>query len=535
MSLAVNDIKKLIADGEAVLGMELGSTRIKAVLISKDGQPLASGSYDWENKLLGNIWTYSLEDVWTGVQTSYKNLAENVKETYDVELTKIAAMGFSAMMHGYLAFDKEDNLLVPFRTWRNTITGEAADKLTALFDYNIPQRWSIAHLYQAILNEEEHVKDVAFFTTLAGYLHWKFTGKKVLGVGDASGMFPIDCDKVDYDQVMVDKFDNLVADKNFAWKLRDILPEVLAAGDEAGVLTEEGAKLLDVTGKLQAGVPICAPEGDAGTGMVATNSVKVKTGNVSAGTSIFAMIVLEKNLEKVHQEIDLVTTPTGKLVGMVHCNNCTSDLNAWVMMLKEYAESVGAVVSKPAAYDAFYFKALEAEPDCGGVMSYGYYSGEPITNFTEGRPLILRTPESNFSLANLARSVLFSALGALKIGLDILLKEENVALEEMLGHGGLFKTKDVGQKMMAAAINAPVSVMETAGEGGPWGMALLASYLVNKEDGESLDDFLQNKIFAGNKGTKMEPDEVDVKGFDEFIVRYKACLPVEAAAVECLK
>lgn len=534
MSLAINDIKKLIVDGEAVLGMELGSTRIKSVLITKNGESIASGSFDWENKLLGEIWTYSLEDVWTGVQTSYKNLAENVEQTYGVALEKIAAMGFSAMMHGYLAFDKDAQLLVPFRTWRNTTTGEAAEKLTSLFDYNIPQRWSISHLYQAILNEEEHVSKVDFFTTLAGYIHWKLTGNKVLGVGDASGMFPIDTDTVDYDQKMVDKFDNLIQEKNFSWKLRDILPSVLLAGDEAGILTEEGAKLLDVSGKLKAGVPVCAPEGDAGTGMVATNSVKVRTGNVSAGTSVFAMIVLEKNLEKVHMEIDLVTTPTGKLVGMVHCNNCTSDLNAWVMMLTEFVEAVGAKVTKPAAYDAFYFKALEAEPDCGGLMTYGYYSGEPITNFTQGRPLLVRTPENNFSLANLARCVLFSALGALKIGLDILFKEENVGLDEMFGHGGLFKTKDVGQKMMAAAINAPVSVMETAGEGGPWGMALLASYLVNKEGGESLDDFLHEKVFAGDKGTKMEPDEVDVKGFDEFIVRYKACLPVEAAAVECL-
>ena len=535
MGYTFDEIKKAIAAGETVLGMELGSTRIKAVLIMKNGEPIVSGSYDWENQLLGNIWTYSLEDVWKGVQTSFADLQKEVLEKYGVALEKTAAMGFSAMMHGYLAFDKEGNLLVPFRTWRNTITGEAAEKLTALFDYNIPQRWSIAHLYQAILNGEEHVPQVAFFTTLAGYLHWKLTGEKVIGVGDASGMFPIDTDTCDFDQRMIDQFDALVAEKNFGWKLRDLLPKVLVAGQDAGVLTEEGAKLLDPTGVFKAGVPICPPEGDAGTGMAATNSVKVRTGNVSAGTSVFAMIVLEKALQKVHMEIDLVTTPTGKLVGMVHCNNCTSDLNAWVMMLKEYAESVGAVVSRPQAYDAFYFKALEAEPDCGGVMTYGYYSGEPITGFTEGRPLMARTPESNFSLANLARSVLFSALGALKVGMDILLKEENVAIDEMFGHGGLFKTKDVGQKMMAAAIDAPVSVMETAGEGGPWGMALLASYLVNKEEGETLDDFLSEKIFAGNKGSKMDPDPVDVKGFDEFIVRYKACLPIEAAAVETLK
>lgn len=529
------ETKQLILEGKTSLGIEFGSTRIKAVLIDAKGTPLAAGSYEWENQLIDGIWTYAMEDVWKGLQDCYQDLLADVKKQYDVEITKFGSIGFSAMMHGYLAFDKEDNLLVPFRTWRNTITEEAATALTKEFNYNIPQRWSISHLYQAILNKEEHVKDVAFFTTLAGYVHWKLTGKKVLGVGDASGMFPIDITTGNYDQTMIDKFDVLVSGEGFAWKLADILPEVLTAGEAAGVLSEEGAGLLDVSGKLSAGIPLCPPEGDAGTGMAATNSVGVRTGNVSAGTSVFAMIVLEKELSKVYPEIDLVTTPDGALVGMVHCNNCTSDLNAWVNIFDEFAESIGAKVDKNTLFSVLYNKALEGDTDCGGLISYNYFSGEPVTGFDEGAPLFVRKAEDKFNLANFMRTHLYSSLAALKAGLDLMFKEEDVKVDTMFGHGGLFKTKGVGQRIAAAAMNSPVSVMETAGEGGAWGIALLASYMENKEEGESLQDFLNNKIFAGQTGSSMDPDPADVAGFDQFMKRYMAGLAIEHAAVDALK
>ena len=462
-------------------------------------------------------------------------MTEDVKEKYGVAVEKLAAIGFSAMMHGYLAFDKEGNLLVPFRTWRNTITQEASEALTKVFNFHVPQRWSIAHLYQAILNGEEHVPQVDFFTTLDGYIHWQLTGKKVLGVGSASGMFPIDSTIKDYDKAMIQKFDELVAPKGFPWKLEHLLPKVLLAGDKAGVLTEEGAKKLDPTGTLQAGCPLCPPEGDAGTGMVATNSVKQRTGNVSAGTSVFAMIVLEKALKRVHEEIDMVTTPSGDAVAMVHCNNCTSDLNAWVNIFKEFAESFGIEVDMNKLFGTLYNKALEGDKDCGGLLAYNYFSGEHITGFEEGRPMFVRTPDSKFSLANFMRANLYTSLGALKVGLDILLKEEEVAIDRITGHGGLFKTKGVGQKILAAAMDATVSVMKTAGEGGAWGIALLASYMVNKDAGEALEDYLQNKVFGGDEGEKMDPDPEDVKGFDEFIKRYRAGFPIERAAVDALK
>lgn len=530
----MSDLKNAIESGKTVLGIEFGSTRIKAVLIDEAHNPIASGDYEWENKLENGFWTYSLDDIWTGLRESYKKMAADVKEKYNVVLTKIGAIGFSAMMHGYMAFDKEDNLLVPFRTWRNSTTGPAAEALTELFQYNIPQRWSISHLYQAILNEEEHVKDIAFFTTLAGYIHWQLTGQKVLGVGDASGMFPIDCNTKDYDATMIEKFGKLIEDKKYAWSLKEILPKVLLAGEEAGILTEAGAKLLDESGNLQAGIPFCPPEGDAGTGMAATNSVAVRTGNVSAGTSVFAMIVLEKELKKVYPEIDLVTTPDGSLVGMVHANNCTSDLNAWVGLFKEFAQSFGVEVDMNKLFGTLYNKAMEGDADCGGLLSYGYLSGENITEVTEGRPMFVRSPESKFNLANFMRVHLFTALGALKVGMDLLLKEEDVAIDSILGHGGLFKTKGVGQKILAAAINAPVSVMETAGEGGPWGMALLGAYMLNKEDGESLQNYLSKKVFAGNKGVSEEPNPKDVEGFEVFIERYKKGIAIEQAAVENL-
>ncbi len=462
-------------------------------------------------------------------------MAEDVKEKYGVTIETIGAIGFSAMMHGYMVFNKEGELLVPFRTWRNTITEKASEELTKLFNYHIPQRWSIAHLYQAILNGEEHVADIDFQTTLEGYIHWKLTGEKVIGVGEASGMFPIDIDTKNYNARMIDQFDELVAPKNFSWKLGDILPKVLLAGENAGVLTEEGAKLLDVTGQLKAGIPFCPPEGDAGTGMVATNSIAKRTGNVSAGTSVFAMIVLEKELSKAYEEIDLVTTPTGNLVAMVHCNNCTSDLNAWVGLFKEFAEAFGVEVDMNKLFATLYNKALEGDSDCGGLLAYNYFSGEHITGFEEGRPLFVRSAESKFNLANFMRVHLFTSLGALKTGLDLLLKEEGVKVDEMLGHGGLFKTKGVGQKIMAAAIDAPVSVMETAAEGGAWGIAVLASYMINKDENETLDDYLTNKVFAGQIGTKIDPDSKDVEGFNEFIKRYTSGLAIERTAIDSLK
>lgn len=533
MSLEAN--KSTIVNGKAVLGIELGSTRIKAVLVNEKNQPIASGSHEWENQLVNNIWTYSEEAIWTGIQESYQDMVKDVKGKYGVPVKKLAAIGFSAMMHGYMPFNEAGELLVPFRTWRNTMTEKASEELTELFQYHIPQRWSIAHLYQAMLNQEPHVKDITFMTTLEGYVHWKLTGEKVLGVGEGSGMFPIDMEIKNYDPKCLEAFDKLAAPYGFPWKLEEILPKVLLAGEEAGRLTEEGAKLLDTTGELEAGIPFCPPEGDAGTGMVATNSIAKRTGNVSAGTSVFSMVVLEKPLSKVYPEIDLVTTPTGNLVAMVHCNNCTSDLNAWVNLFKEFAEAMGMQVDMNQLFGTLYHKAMEGDADCGGLLAYNYFSGEHITGFEEGRPLFVRTPESKFNLANFMRVNLFTSLGALKTGMDILLKEEGVRLDKILGHGGLFKTKGVGQNLLAGAIDTPVSVMETAGEGGAWGIAVLASYLVNKEEGESLEDYLNHKVFAGQEGEEVQPDTRDVQGFNEFMVRYKAGLAIERAAVENLK
>ena len=526
------DAAQLIIEGKGYLGIEFGSTRIKAVLVDKSGNVLASGGHSWENRYEDGVWTYSLNDIWDGLQDCYKDLKENVKKEYGVTLKHLDAIGFSAMMHGYLAFDENDTILVPFRTWRNTITEEAASKLTAEFNYNIPQRWSIAHLYQAILNREEHVPYVDFFTTLAGYVHWRLTGRKVLGVGDASGMFPIDIHTGDYDQAMIQKFDKLVADQNYRWNLRDILPRVLAAGEEAGVLTEEGASLLDPSGDLQAGIPLCPPEGDAGTGMVATNSVAKRTGNISAGTSIFAMVVLEKELSKVYPQIDLVTTPDGALVGMVHCNNCTSDINAWVNLFREFGEMYGLTFDMNDLFTRLYSVALKGDPDCGGLLSYCYFSGEHMTGFEEGRPLFVRSPESKFNLANFMRTNLYTCLGAMRVGLNLLFEKENVKVDRLLGHGGLFKTKGVGQQILADAVNAPVSVMATAGEGGAWGIALLASYLVNKEEGETLESFLDNKVFADQESSTLDPKPEGVAGFNAFMDSYMKGLSIERAAVE---
>jgi sugar (pentulose or hexulose) kinase len=535
MNMDQNETQKAIEGGKTTLGIELGSTRIKAVLIGEDHMPIASGSHEWENQYEQGVWTYSLEDVWNGLQESYRHLSKEVLEKYNTPLTKVGAIGFSAMMHGYMAFDQDGNQLVPFRTWRNTITGQASEQLTDLFGFNIPQRWSIAHLYQAILNEESHVPSISHLTTLAGYVHWKLTGQKVLGVGEASGMFPIDSTTNDYDERMLKQFNERLVAENVSWKLRDILPKVLVAGDAAGVLLEAGAKLLDPTGILQSGIPLCPPEGDAGTGMVATNSVAARTGNVSAGTSVFAMIVLEKALSKLYPEIDMVTTPTGKPVAMVHSNNCTSDLNAWVDLFQEFNQAFGVEVSESRLYETLYQKALTGDADGGGLLAFNYVSGEHITHLEEGRPMFVRTPESRFTLANFMRTHLFSSLGALKIGMDILFEQEQVKLDQLLGHGGFFKTKEVGQKIMAAAMNVPVSVMETAGEGGAWGIALLASYMLHKSMNEPLEDYLSNKVFAGENGTTIAPDQRDVDGFATFMARYKKGLVIERAAVDGLR
>ena len=532
--LHMGNAKERIESGKAVLGIEFGSTRIKAVLVDETHQPIASGAHDWENQLVDGIWTYSLDMIWDGLRDCYRKMTQDVQNKYGVAVTKLGAIGFSGMMHGYMPFDGKGELLVPFRTWRNTITGEAAAALTKEFSFNIPQRWSIAHLYQAILNGEEHVDKIAYFTTLAGYIHWKLTGEKVLGVGEASGMFPIDAKTRDYNRKMLAQFDALPAVGKYTWKLEEILPKVLVAGENAGTLTEEGAKLLDPSGRLEAGIPLCPPEGDAGTGMVATNSVAVRTGNVSAGTSVFAMVVLEEDLKAVHEELDMVTTPSGDTVAMVHCNNCTSDLNAWVGLFREFAENFGINVDMNELFGKLYNKALEGDKDCGGLLAYNYFSGEPVTGTNEGRPLFVRKPDAHFNLANFMRTHLYASLATLKIGLDILLKEEKVKVDRIYGHGGLFKTKGVGQGILAAAMDAPVAVMETAGEGGPWGMALLASYMLQKADGESLEQYLSEKVFGGESGSVMEPDPADVAGFDAYIKAYKAALATEKEAARTM-
>ena len=524
--------KETIQQGKAILGIEFGSTRIKAVLIDSENKPIAQGSHEWENQLVDGLWTYSIDAIWNGLQDCYAELRKDVKAQYDCEIESLAAIGFSAMMHGYMAFNKQQEILVPFRTWRNTNTAKAAAALSELFVYNIPLRWSISHLYQCILEDNDHVKDIDFITTLAGYIHWQLTGEKVLGVGDASGMLPIDPETRNYSQQMVDKFDALVAPKGYPWKLIDILPKVLNAGENAGVLTEAGAKKLDPSGNLKAGVPVCPPEGDAGTGMVATNAVKQRTGNVSAGTSSFSMIVLEKDLSKPYEMIDMVTTPDGSLVAMVHCNNCTSDLNAWVNLFKEYQQLLGIPVDMNEVFGKLYNNALTGDADCGGLIAYNYISGEPVTGLAEGRPMFVRSANDKFNLANFMRANLYASVAVLKIGNDVLFKDEKVQVDRITGHGGLFKTKGVGQRILAAAINSPISVMETAGEGGAWGIALLAGYLVNNAEKLSLADYLDQKVFAGNTGVEIAPTAEDVAGFDKYIETYKAGLAIEKAAVE---
>lgn len=534
MSLSMKERKEAILASKTYLGIEFGSTRIKAVLIGDDHEAIASGSHDWENSLVENIWTYSLEDIWKGLQDCYQELAKEVKNKYEIVLQNIGAIGFSGMMHGYMPFDNSGHLLVPFRTWRNNITGEASEELSKLFQYHIPQRWSIAHLYQAILNKEKHVDKIDYLTTLAGYIHWRLTGQKVLGVGEASGMFPIDLKTKNFHSGMITQFNQLIKEEELSWTLESILPQVLCAGENAGVLTIEGARLLDVTGELKPGIPLCPPEGDAGTGMVATNSVAKRSGNVSAGTSVFAMVVLEEELSKAYDEIDLVTTPCGSLVAMAHSNNCTSDLNAWIGLFDEFSKLFGMKLDANDLYGKLYNLALKGDNDCGGLLAYGYLSGEHMTHFEEGRPLFVRSQESNFSLANFMRVHLYTSLGALKIGLDILLKEEKVQLDKILGHGGLFKTKGVGQSIMAAALNVPVAVMDTAGEGGAWGMALLASYMLKKGENDTLGDYLEKNIFGEMSVDVVLPKIKEVAGYEKFLERYKKGLTIERAAVENL-
>ena len=524
--------KETIQSGKATLGIEFGSTRIKCVLIDEDCNPIAQGSHTWENQLVDGLWTYSIDDIWTGLQDCYAQLRADVKEKYGVEIEILASMGVSAMMHGYMPFNKDGKILVPFRTWRNTNTGKAAAALSELFDFNIPLRWSISHLYQAILNNEPHVKDITFFTTLAGYIHWQLTGEKVLGIGDASGMLPIDPELKDFNRTMMDKFQKIIDPYGFPWKLADILPRVLVAGEEAGALTQEGARRLDPSGHLRAGVPLCPPEGDAGTGMTATNSVKQRTGNVSAGTSSFSMIVLEHNLSKPYPSIDIVTTPDGSPVAMVHCNNCTSDINAWVNIFKDYIELTGQKADMGELFTNLFNVALKGDPDCGGLVTYNYISGEPVTDLADGRPLVVRSANDKFTLANFMRANLYGAVAVLKIGNDILLKDEKVNVDRITGHGGFFTTPVVGQKILAAALNSPISVMKTAGEGGPWGMAILASYLVNNKNHQSLADYLDNNVFAGNTGSEVKPDPADVDGFNKYIENYKKGLEIEKAATK---
>jgi sugar (pentulose or hexulose) kinase len=525
-------IKQAIAKGKTSLGIELGSTRIKAVLIDENFETIASGSYEWENLLEDGFWTYNLLDIITGLQSAYREMKQEVERSYGITIRTVGSIGVSAMMHGYMAFDKTGELLVPFRTWRNATTSTAAKELTEHFQFNIPERWSIAHLYQAIINQEKHLPRIDYMTTLAGYIHWLLTGSKSLGIGDASGMFPIDERTQNYSEDMMKQFDDLIYHKGYPWQLSDILPAVHTSGEQAGTLTAIGASILDQSKNLQPGIPFCPPEGDAGTGMVATNSVRKRTGNVSVGTSVFAMIVLDKKLSNVYPEIDLVTTPNGSPVGMVHANNCSSDLNAWLGLFREFSEAMGQKVESDKLFEVMLNKALEADPDGGGLLSYGYFSGENITGVESGRPLFVRSAKSNFNLANFMRTHLFTAFGALKIGMDLLVKEENVKIHSILAHGGLFKTPVVGQKMMAAAINTPVSVMDTAGEGGAWGMAILSSYMLNKSENESLEDFLDDKVFKEVTAQEIYPDELDVKGFEAFIKRYKKGLVIEKAAAE---
>lgn len=520
-----------IRDGRAVLGIELGSTRIKAVLIGEDHLPVASGTHSWENRFENGLWTYPLEEVWTGLQAAYQDLKADVLSQYGVELKTLRGIGISAMMHGYLVFDDKDRLLCPFRTWRNTMTEPAAQQLSDLFQFNIPQRWCVAHLQQAILNDEQHVKDIRHMTTLAGFVHWQLTGRRVVGTGDAAGIFPIDSERGIYHPDMVQKFDALHPDQ--PWKLLDLLPEILPAGREAGRLTKEGARLLDPTGGLEAGIPFCPPEGDVGTGIVATNSVAPRTGNISAGTSIFAMITLEHALRGYYPEVDVVCTPSGMPVAMVHCNNCTTELNAWVKLFQELCGMAGWDIPEGELFPLLFRAALQGDKDCGGLLSYNFFSGEHIVEIEKGRPLFVKLPDSRFSLPNFMRAQLLSAMSCLALGLEILLREEQVRIDRLMGHGGLFKTPEVAQRLMAGALNTPITVMETASEGGAWGIALLAAYMATGK-GKSLESFLAEQVFDKAEQSTIQPDREDSEGFQQYLTRYKAGLTIARAAESAL-
>jgi sugar (pentulose or hexulose) kinase len=533
----MNDLIDMKANNEnqkLFLGIEFGSTRIKALLIDENHVPLAVGSHDWENQLENGIWTYSLDSIRVGLQDCYRKLNASYAQKNGQPLCRVDGMGISAMMHGYMPFDEAGKLLVPFRTWRNTTTAKAAEQLSREFSFNIPQRWSAAHLYQAILNGEAHVGKIAYLTTLAGYIHWQLTGSKVIGIGDASGMFPIDSAVNDFDNRMLTRFDELCAQKGVPIHLLSLLPQVLSAGADAGVLSATGADLLDPEGNLQPGIPLCPPEGDAGTGMVATNSIAERTCNVSAGTSIFAMVVLEEPLSKMHPEIDMVTTPTGRPVAMVHANTCTSDLDAWMDLFQQVLQTLKVDVNQSTLYESLFTQALSGEPDCGGLLAYNFFSGEPVASVDKGAPLFVRTPESRFTLANFMRVQLFSALGTLQMGMDILFDQEKVKVDQVLGHGGFFKTKEVGQRVMTAAMRVPVSVMATAGEGGAFGIALLAAYRANNDEVRSLEDYLREYVFSGEDAATLQPDPVDVAGFESFMQRYRQGLEIERTAVSVL-
>ncbi|NLG57088.1 MAG: ATPase [Clostridiales bacterium] len=530
----MKDYKDFIASGQAILGIELGSTRIKAVLIDQAHQVLASGAFDWENQQVDGIWTYPLQKAWEGLSGAYLDLKRQVQAAYGVKLTQLRALGVSAMMHGYLAFDDKDQLLTPFRTWRNTMTLTAAEKLTQAFSFSIPQRWSVAHLYQAALNGESHLKDIRFLTTLAGYIHWQLTGEKALGIGDASGMFPIDSQALDYDKDKLAAFSRLMAAHQVPWQLHDLLPRVLVAGQDAGRLSPQGAKRLDPEGDLQPGIPLCPPEGDAGTGMTATGAVAAGTGNVSAGTSIFAMVVLDHSLSRVYPEIDMVTTPAGNPVAMVHCNNCTTDLNAWVDLFSQFVGEAGLALSRGDIFEAFFAAALKGQPEAGGLSAVGYHSGEHITGFEEGQPLLLYPADDRFTFQNFARAILLSTVATLNIGMEILNKEQ-VALTRVLGHGGLYKTGEAGQRFTAAALGAPVSVLATAGEGGAWGIALLAAYLSHRNPDESLGDYLDQRVFKALPSKTLSPDPDDLQGLKDYVAAFKKALAVEQAAVKHYK
>lgn len=527
-----NAIADIISSGQATLGLELGSTNIKATLVAPDHSVIASGSHTWENRFENRMWTYPLEAVWIGIQDAVTKVRADAKERHEVSPDTFAAIGVSAMMHGYLAFDSNNKLLVPFRTWRNTNTADAVDLLSDTLGYNIPHRWSIAHFTQAVLDKEEHVTEVSFLTTLAGYVHWQLTGEKVLGVGDASGMFPIDPQTRTYDEKRLAATDALLRERGITTPLAQLLPRPLVAGQAAGTLTAEGAALLAPDGALPAGIPLCPPEGDAGTGMVATNAVLPRTGNVSTGTSIFAMVVLEGELSKVHPELDMVTTPAGDLVAMVHCNNGASEIADWADLFISFARGLGSEASVGQIYDTFLNAALEGEADAGGLLAYNYLSGEPITGLEEGRPLVVRKPDSTFSLANFARAQVYSMFGTLTLGMRVL-EEEHVRLDRMYAHGGIYKTQGVAQRFLAAAVGAPVSIATTASEGGSWGMAVLAQYMLDQNNSD-LGEYLAGDVFASVEFLVEDPRDEDVKGYGTFLDEYVAGLEIQKAAVAAL-